>query len=392
MTSQEPAPGRDTESQALNGSPRPHFTPLPNWLAGQASHLEIAVLWVLQLHYPRIRPSTQRIGDTIGLHRSTVIKVLNDMERKGWVKRLPRASQDGRTLPNSYELRIWPTDEQVAASIGAERIRPPRGRSKRAPAAATTVTPPQPEKAQNAESGVAQDDTHEHWGLGVAENDTGVAQDDTGVAQNDTRRYRGSEENPVKPGVVLNDGGGSLKTTGSRSRNKKIKEEEEPPVGPPQAGDAPTEQPVVDPCPDSDHQPPADTKPVSAGALRFRPTAELIPAALLPVEREILAFWPKRRGVKSQQAWSLLLGQLEQIQAHPAGGTEVVRNQLVLGVQAWENGRPWISIGFDNWLRYGSKASQARGRPLPGQTTTGGDLVAEMAALFGEPPPEPHHP
>jgi hypothetical protein len=384
MTSNEAASGRDTESQELSGSPRPHFTPLPNWLAGQASHLEIAVLWVLQLHYPRIRPSTQRIADTIGLHRSTVIKVLNDMERKGWVKRLPRASRDGRTLPNSYELRIWPTDEQMAASIGTNQLRPPRGRSKRTPAAAV-IDPASPESVQGDEVGVVQDDTRKHWGLGVAENDTGVAQDDTGVAENDTRKHRASDENPVEPGVVLNDGGGSSKTTGSRSRNKKIKEEEIQEVSASQAsGDH--AQPSDGRCLDQD-QPPDPP----ANAPRFRPTGELIPAALLPVEREILGFWPKKGGGKNQRAWSFLMGQLEQIRTHPAGGTEVVRAQLLLGVKAWEAGKPWSSVRFDNWLRYGPATHQARGRPLPGQTTTGGDLVAEMAALFGEPPP-PHHP
>jgi len=199
------------ESEALNASPRPHFTPLPNWLAGQATYLEIPVLWVLQLHYPRIRPSTQRIADLIGMHRSTVIKVLNDMERKGWVKRIPRFSSDGRSLPNEYELRIWPTDEQVAAAIGATPIRLPA-----------------------SEVGVAENDTRKHWGSGVAQNDTGVAEDDTGVAQDDTRKHSGFSDNPVKPGVAQNDGegrlkrrGGSSRTTRSKSITRRSREEEE---------------------------------------------------------------------------------------------------------------------------------------------------------------------
>lgn len=93
-------------------------------------------------------------------------------------------------------------------------------------------------------------------------------------------------------------------------------------------------------------------------------------------------------------AWSFLLGQLEQIQGHIEGGTEVVRCQLTRGIDVVQaGGKPWTSVTFDNWHRYGrtTGSNQARGRPLPGQTTTGGDLVAEMAALFGEAPP-PHHP
>jgi len=161
------------------------------------------VLWALQLHHPNIRPSTQRIADLIGLHRSTVIKGLNDMERKGWVKRVPRASSEGRTLANGYELRIWPTDEQVAAAIGATPIRLPA-----------------------SEGGVAENDTQKHWGLGVA-------QSDTGVAENDTRKHSGLSETPVKPGVAQNDRegrlkrqGGSFKTTRSRSIRRRSREEE----------------------------------------------------------------------------------------------------------------------------------------------------------------------
>jgi hypothetical protein len=178
------------ESEALNGSPAPSFTPLPNWLAGQATYLEISVLWVLQKHYPNIRPSTQRIGDLIGMHRSTVIKVLNDMERKGWVARVRRFSSDGRSLPNDYELRIWPSDAQVAGAIGATPIRVPGSRG-------------------------------------------GVAQDDTGVAQDDTRKHSGFSGNPLKLGVAQNDRegrserqGGSSKTTQSKSITRRSREEE----------------------------------------------------------------------------------------------------------------------------------------------------------------------
>lgn len=191
------------ESHALNGSPEPFYTSLPNWLAGQATYMEIPVLWVLQKHYPCIRPSTQRIADLIGMHRSTVIKVLNDMERKGWVKRLPRVSSNGRSLPNEYELRIWPSDEQVAGAIGATPIRLPASKG-----------------------GVAQDDTSKHCG-------SGVAQDDTGVAQDDTRKHSGFSDNQVKPGVAQNDRegrpkrqGGSSRTTRSKSIRRRSREEE----------------------------------------------------------------------------------------------------------------------------------------------------------------------
>lgn len=86
---------------------RPSFTPLPNWLRGQASALEIAVLWVLQSHYPEIRPSLSRLAEEASLSRRTVQKVLADMERKGWLVRVHRLKEAGARDCNLYQLRIW---------------------------------------------------------------------------------------------------------------------------------------------------------------------------------------------------------------------------------------------------------------------------------------------
>ena len=86
---------------------RPSFTPLPNWLRGQATALEIAVLWVLQSHYPEIRPSLSRLAEEASLSRRTVQKVLADMERKGWLVRMHRVKEAGARDCNLYQLRIW---------------------------------------------------------------------------------------------------------------------------------------------------------------------------------------------------------------------------------------------------------------------------------------------
>jgi len=86
---------------------RPSFTPLPNWLRGQATALEIAVLWVLQSHYPEIRPSLSRLAEEASLSRRTVQKVLADMERKGWLVRVHRLKEAGARDCNLYQLRIW---------------------------------------------------------------------------------------------------------------------------------------------------------------------------------------------------------------------------------------------------------------------------------------------
>jgi len=88
----------------------------------------------------------------------------------------------------------------------------------------------------------------------------------------------------------------------------------------------------------------------------FQPDHGDVPAALLPVVRELLAFWPTRRGAKTAAAWELLCCELQRIQDHPQGGTEIVRGQLEEGAMAGIDGRAWMSIRFKNWLAYGTKA------------------------------------
>jgi hypothetical protein len=105
-------------AQHLKGTRLGPFTALPNWIAGKVTPNQLAVLWALQLHFPSIRPSVQRLAEIAGMHRATVLKTLLDLEERGWVKRTPRANEQGRQLPNSYELLIWPTSEQIEQAIG----------------------------------------------------------------------------------------------------------------------------------------------------------------------------------------------------------------------------------------------------------------------------------
>lgn len=83
----------------------------------------------------------------------------------------------------------------------------------------------------------------------------------------------------------------------------------------------------------------------------FEPTPDDVPAALLPVQDALLAFWKVKGGSPSHQAWKELLGDLERIWRHSDGGIEVVRAQLGNGIQ---NG--WQSITFSNWRKYGQPA------------------------------------
>jgi hypothetical protein len=79
---------------------------------------------------------------------------------------------------------------------------------------------------------------------------------------------------------------------------------------------------------------------------------------LLPVVSELLQFWPTRSGVMSREAWELLLTNACKIQNHPDGGTEIVRQQLQEGIDTkTDTGKGWRSLKYNNWLKYGTKAT-----------------------------------
>lgn len=117
----------------------------------------------------------------------------------------------------------------------------------------------------------------------------------------------------------------------------------------------------------------------------FTPTAENVPAALLPVVSELLAFWASKGGKRTERAWSAQLGQLNQIQADPSGGTESMRAQLVAGAQAAIFGKPWQAVTYANWQRYG-KATPIGGtgfnrKPTTMETVNGAvELIRQRAA------------
>ena len=95
----------------------------------------------------------------------------------------------------------------------------------------------------------------------------------------------------------------------------------------------------------------------------FVPTVEDVPAALLPVQRELLAFWPARnpKAKRTQQAWKGMLTEAQKIQDHHQGGTEILRDQLVEGAEARVSGPGWLGLNFNRWQQYGVKAGTPMG-------------------------------
>jgi hypothetical protein len=134
----------------------------------------------------------------------------------------------------------------------------------------------------------------------------------------------------------------------------------------------PLPEPLPDPAPDPEAIPPVKPK-ARKRAAGFKPAHEDVPAALLPVVRELLAFWPARhpKGKRTQGAWDRMLRHARKIQDHPRGGTEILRQQLEEGAEARVSGPGWLGLDFSRWQQYGTKAgAPATGARLQGKRTT----------------------
>ncbi len=107
----------------------------------------------------------------------------------------------------------------------------------------------------------------------------------------------------------------------------------------------------------------------------FTPTAEDVPASLLPVEADLRAFWDVKKGGHTYHAWKRLTAGLERIWRHPDGGIEAVRDQLDWGIQ-----REPESLTFANWQKYGQSASPAG--MASGRRKSATESAADAAKAF----------
>ena len=331
------------------GAQAPTFTALPNWLRGQATPLEGWLLWTLQSHYPNIFPSLSLLAKEACMSRRAVCNVLADMERKGWVVRERTISNGGRKVSTRYSLTIWDARWGVVTSAGDALVQ---------------------EMHQATSASGALGLVHEVHGASAS----GALKED----QKKKNKKKKEEEPPLPPVPVG--------TTDARPEPDVCHDRDGfltrpcPPF-PPAAAQPQPQQPVPpwgpaqqpEPTPSPEPQPAAKApRTAKARPARFTPTAEDIPAALLPVQAEILAFWPESSGKKTQIAWSRLMGQLQKIQDDSRGGTEILRDQLEQG-----SANGWKSITHSNWELFGKKASAT---PISGPGFRGRHNPDEQAA------------
>jgi len=324
------------------------FTCLPNWLFGQATAQELVVLLALQHHAPNIHPSLATLARVSGLGKSTVCRILLGLKERGWLRTERRATDGGGNNSTSYHLLIWAI-EPLSAIV--------------------------PERDKLSQSG---------WGL-VPERDTNKM--NLRIKDNPT-----ALEPPLPPTARGELRPEAVAAGPCRDRDGFLISipEPQPPVAPepppeapvavqpqPQQRPLPRPQPEPPPEPAPDPEAVAPVKPkAKTREAGFKPAHEDVPAALLPVVRELLAFWPARnpKAKRTQRAWEGMLTEAQKIQDHQQGGTEILREQLEEGAAARISGPGWLGLNFNRWQQYGTKAgtpvmgSGFRGRMTPEQS------------------------
>ena len=264
--------------------------------------------------------------------KSTLCKVLADMERKGWMVREQGFMESGRKANTRYRLTIWDVSWQVQFdSPGDGLVR--EADHVDSPSGGQTI---------------------------VRETDRDSPGD--GHKEDKYKKINKKQVEPpfIPPGGERRDE--RVATHGPCLDGEVLFLQSEQAQAQPQP-----QQPVKPwepspPKPDPEPQPePLAEAPVKPRARKrkevFEPTEGDVPATLLPVVSELLQFWPTRSGVKTRQAWNLMLTEACKIQNHVDGGTEILREQFRQGIKAKTNkGKGWTSLDFDRWLKYGTKA------------------------------------
>lgn len=329
---------------------RPTFTALPNWLRGRATPLELAVLWVLQSHFPNIHPSISLLAKETCLSRRSVIQVLQGMVRKGWIRKERMRHESGGDAANLYSLTIWDTNWLLKEALGSAGD---------AQGECTTCTGGSAPDAQG----------------GVHEMHRGCARRAHKEDQEKKIKKKKTQEPPFVPPA-----GGSAASDATHSQaGPCLNHDQRPdqdllaantdpslptelhqrPLGAPASVQKQPNQPIPPWGPQEPlerlPEPSPCEEPKKPKAVRFQPTEADIPAILLPVALPLLDFWAAKAGKKTEKAWKGLLTELQRIWNDPAGGTDVLRRQLEMGIEAKTYGNGWQSITYANWSKYGKE-------------------------------------
>lgn len=366
---------------------RPTFTALPNWLRGKTTPLEGWILWCLQSHYPNIHPSMTLLAQEACISRRSVSAVLAGMERKGWLVREHAFSEGGRKMSNRYRLTIWDPHWAIANSAGDALVQEMH-QSTRATDALRIGQEVHMDRAGGA-LGIGQEMPIKKIKRSRSrEEEQKKNQEPPFIPPVGERRAERVDTDPyLDQGEFFHNPDPGPHATAINPNPRAAQPQTTQPVKPWEGPQQPP-QPEAPPEPQTPLAHAPVDPPNQKRKAGFVPTAEDVPAALLPVVSELLEFWPARSGAKTQRAWKLMLSEAERIQGHTHGGTDILRAQLLQGVKAKiQKGRGWASLDFDRWLQFGTKA----GTPISGtgfnrkpttmETVTGAvELIRQRAA------------
>lgn len=333
------------------------FTCLPNWLFGQATAQELVVLLALQHHAPNIHPSLATLARVSGLGKSTVCRILVGLKERGWLWTERRVADGGANNSTSYHLLIWAIEQPSA------------------------IVPERDNLSRSGGGTVPERDTKK-MNLRIKTKPTALEPPLPPASQGELRP-------PAVAARPYRDRDGFL-IADPESKPEAVAQ---PPVTPeppsrPRVEVQPQPQQPNPPRPLPNPPDPEAIAPVKPKARKreagFTPTVDDVPAALLPVHRELLAFWPARnpKGKRTERAWGAMLTDAQKIQGHQQGGTEILRQQLEQGAAASVTGAGWQGLSFANWLRYGAKATTpVMGTGFAGKRTTMDRVMGAIALV-----------
>jgi hypothetical protein len=332
---------------------RSGFTCLPNWLASEATPQEGWLLWTLQSFAPCIHPSLETLAGRSGMGKSTVCRVLHQLKEKGWIRTEQRFASGNRHGSTVYEILVW--DLAPMDSPGCQKsIVPERDNQ--------TETP--------VSMGVPERDNGGVW---LSQSGTGIVPERDTNKKHLTKKLKTQEPPFVFPPAGESAGQAVATHTQPGPYPDQVQTQDPNPFPEhpdpclhqethqrPLEAAVSVENPLKASFPDEPQQEALETlleaseenTPAKGKKPRFQPTEADIPAILLPVAPEILGFWKAKAGKKTSEAWKLLLTELHKIWDDPAGGTEVLRQQLEAGIEAKIYGDGWQSIKYANWKKY----------------------------------------
>ena len=357
-------------------SRRLNFVPLPSWIYCKSTPDEKAVLGALQYHFPNIEPSIDRIVDLSGVSKSSVLRVIQRLESKGWITVDRTPKHEGKKIRNHYTLNIFDESADNFSSATVARLEnlevPPwnhqkcqtslvRG-SKTGSVRGSTVTPKvnkpklnkeelnQGTKQVTSKKNLTPKKTPFYSPKGENRDFSDPWFDEEPGIEKQISHQRPVEKLQAPPSATVpTEAKAALALPPAVELPASAQPQPQQPIRPWESTPhKPAPSPTPKPAPVKTA---AEPKSRRQKAPRFVASEDLIPAALLPVRDELLRFWAEKEGKKSEKAWTRTIRAATEIQNDPRGGTEILRRQLRLGAADG-----WQGLSFANWERYGEKA------------------------------------